>query len=209
MIIEWWRNKWFTLMEIIIVITILSILSTVWVYNLWSWNTEQYLQEYKDKVETRVDTLYKKGLIWINWYYNNNGETEAEYIKLYCNQNDKTFLAYICDSSNITTPNFNNCKQIDFPTLTNIEYWWVLSKYTKETIEIENCRYIDIWGSSYTNWSFYLTISTIFPNWKIEAYKENMAWTIDNINDDTAVDNVMIKVKEGVVVKEIYPISFN
>ena len=163
-------NKGFTIIELIIVITILSILGTVWFYNLSNIEVENYLNQYEEQTITRVDNLYKKSLIWINWYYSNNWVENTNYIKLYCNQNNKTFLAYICDNINPTSPNFNNCKQIDFPTLSNIRYWWMLSKYTKKSIEINNCMYKDTWWIDYNIWSFYITISTIFPNWKIETY---------------------------------------
>lgn len=203
------NNKGFTIIELVIVITIISILWTIWFYNYSNIEIENYLREYEEQSINRVSNLYKKSLIWINWYYNNNWVTDTSYIKLYCNQNDKTFLAYICDDSNSVSPAFNNCKQIDFPTLENIKYWWYLSKYTKKNITINNCLYIDEWWSNYNVWSYYITISTVFPNWKIETYKENWSNTIDNIDDDTIVDNVKINVKEGITVKDFHPLNLN
>jgi len=203
------NNYWFTMLELVIVITMLSILWTFWFINYSENEINEYFDQYEEQVVSRVDNLYKKTLIWINWYYDNNWITEPDYIKLYCNQNDKTFYWYICDNTNTTSPNFNNCKQIDFPTLSNIKYWGVLSWYTKKIIEIDNCRYLDSWGNQYNNWSFYITINTKFPNWKVETFKENPLNTIDNILDDIVVDNVKVKVKDWSIVREFYPLDFN
>ncbi len=203
-----YQKKWFTLTELIIVITVLSIIWSFGYLKYGNNEVENYLSEYKSQIIQRVDDLYKKSLISINWHYNNNWVTDVKYLKLYCDEVNKTFYAYACDKTNSTSPDFNNCKQIDFPTLDNIRYWNILSTYTKKDIDINHCMYIDQWWSIFNNWSFYITINTWFPNWEIETYKENATNSKDNELDDTIVDNVKINIKHEAIVKEFYPIYF-
>jgi len=203
-----WKRKWFTLIELIIVMTILSIIWSFSYLKFWNNEVENYLSEYQSQVISRIEDLYKKVLIWINWHYNNKWIVDVEYIKLYCDEINKTFHAYVCDNSNNKSPEFNNCKQVDFPTLSNIEYGTFLSKYTKNNIRINHCMYLEEWTNLYSNWSFYIKINTIFPNWKIIAYKENPSNTKENESDDTKIDNIKINVKNWTIVKEFFPIYF-
>jgi len=203
-----YNKNWFTLIELIVVITILSILWSFSIIKYSDNEVENYLAEYKNQVVNRIDNLYKKALIGINWHYENKWITDTDYLKFYCDETNKTFYAYICDEINSFTPEFNNCKQIDFPTLNNIEYWNILSRYTKKDIEFNHCMYLDEWNNYYSNWSFYITVFTKFPNWSLQTYKESPTNSKNNLNDDTIVKNVKINVKHFSIVKEFYPIYF-
>lgn len=183
--------------------TILSILWTVW-FSQFQWNdVEEHFEQYENKVLERVDELYKKALIWVNWRYSNNTVNEVDYINLYCDNSTKTFKAYICDDVNADLPLFNNCKEIDFPTLENIKYGTFLSTYRKVNTSINECMYKDIWSNIYTNATFYIKISTNFPNGKTEIF-----WYKGSPNIYERVSSWKINLKEGRIIKEVFPLTF-
>lgn len=176
-------KKWFTLIELVVSITIISIISLTW-YNIFKTNEDLNISNsYINEVINRINELQSKSLIWINWYYNNKWVTKPEFIKVYCKNDTKSFNAYICDNKNIPDISQWDCSQIDFPSFSNLKIDWYFKNISD--YNIKKCEVNNLW--SYIEWSFYIKINLNFPYWKIEYYNDN--WTIDNYNDDVIIEN--------------------
>lgn len=194
---------WFTLIEIIVTITILSIVTIYW-YN-WIFKDSDQRKEILDIFEennlSRFNELYDKSLIWVNWHYNNNGVKKADYIKVYCDNTTKKIKAYICDNKNsIVDVTFKNCIQIDYPDFNNLKFNWRIWDLSDE-YSISNCWYRDV-NNVFSNWNVYAKILLNFPYW-IKVYWENLLNTKADENDDFEVNTLNIMAK-----KDIFTVDF-
>lgn len=195
------KHKWFTLVELIVVMTMLSIL---WAsgYFLLNWNTrEKQFRQYQTNVQERTKDLYQKALIGNNWYYSNYWINESSHIKITCNNDLKTLEAYICDEINII---WTNCIPLDFPQLESTKFGVFLNTLNWVN-EINECIVMDINSDIFTPSTYNIEISTVFPNGNITAYKP------DNVEPNNPllyipIAEAKVKLKEDWIVSEFYPI---
>jgi len=176
-------KKWFTLIELIFTLTIVSIISTIGFNQFKINNQVKISNSYISEVKLRIDDLQRKSLLWINWYYENKWVTKPDYIKIYCDNQIHTFNAYICDSTNLVESGLWNCNQVDFPSFNFLKIDWFHKKIGDYWIK--KCQVKNIW--SYSDWWFYIKISLNFPYWKTEYYSDS--GTKDNLWDDIIIEN--------------------
>lgn len=194
----------FTLIELVVIITILSILSAIGFNSIREDPSEKYLNSFQDWVQQRSKELFQKALVSYNWNYSNNWVTKASYIELNCNNNLWKIEAFICDDTNSKVPLHNNCIQIDFPNFTSHRHWTFLSRkstwYSLECISLRDNN--SVWEVD----DYYIQISTKFPYWEIKAFKDDVNNTPGIRTDDIRIHMWKVRVKKGDQLREFYPI---
>jgi hypothetical protein len=137
-------KKWFTLIEIIVVITVMTILSSVWIVAINYVSDDDLIKTYNDDVQDRAQELYSKSVIskWLPVW--------TKFVKLVCNSTTtpKNFFAYTCDSSNVCTQVFfpiSNSSWVNYDSIES-RRWWLSKcaskKWATETIQPKIFEYI-------------------------------------------------------------------
>lgn len=144
--------KWFTLIELIVVMTIMTILSTVGLIAINSTTDEDLIVKYVNSVQDRSQEMYSKAII------SKNLPLWTKFLKLSCDTSVATkmnFYAYTCTTA-------TGCSQIFFPTSNywgggfdelETKRWWLSKCWVKAgTIETLAAK-------------SYIYVQTEFPYW--------------------------------------------
>lgn len=187
------NKKWYSIIELLVVITLISILSTLTFSFIKTDSDKDLINKYYSDISYRVKEIYDKVLLW-QWI-----SEKLKYIKISCNTWDNDFFAYNCYSDlswNI------ECKQIFFPN--SYKSWNKINSNWNKKWFLKSCWYNDVSWNRHILPNFYYYIDTNFP---YKVYKklnddENTINYNNNIDSSLNIDKFFIEIQNNDLIYE-------
>lgn len=149
------NKKWFTMVELIIVICLISIMA-IYGFPFARSLLSVSPSDYTNTAVSRFDDLRLKAMLWVEFP---NSASGATYISLQCVPGSDSPAVYSCIDS-------SSCTRIAFPRPRDASSSFLWNSDSSATVQ--SCSVLTSTGWSQSNWE--VRISTIFPPGKLSSF---------------------------------------